>query len=271
MLNDIFIVCITYGKNKFLTGERLSREFNIPQENIHIIDQKTNGDQNTNSVYEFSGYQAGLTRVLNGLKASSKDSCFKVIFLNDTVFESHLKIFSRKIFQELIKFEATNMQKAYFVGLKMNFKYSNSLQHDFEYITTYLFALCGSAEKFSSVRFYQSNFTPEIYLSEILPTQDSKYKECVNDWLHPKTLFKGWYKSSPWAPLDSSTILRKKISIYHEHTLPERLTPAGFKMIDISECASFSNKFLIRKYKFLDKIFVNIKKIYSRIFVLGKS
>lgn len=255
-----FIIYIHYAREdeKLLRDKlRLNSKLNLVTVDTSqdiVINNKIIRNNILNKYFEFSGYYFGLKKV----KEIVGDENVRVIFINDTIFDSHLTMFYIKMINDLsnIQFEESNL----ITGIVQN-------KPNYDIIPTCIFSFNivdweSCFETLLPEEFQLNIDSPieEIDVNNLFIGDEKIYHSRVNDWLEPKSIFKGWYKASPFKETDKKTIERKKLTIYLEHRLLLYSKSMGFNSLDYFEYHWFMRYF----YK-LDVIFQLSIKIKYRL------
>lgn len=273
MIQNINVVIVQYGDNCSIEVASFSEEINkFSFAKVHVIRTDNLGSARhvpeVNEAMEFSGYQEGLSRVINErLPSDSIYDPVNVLFLNDTFFSGHPKWFSRFIFYNLAslsKCRDDNISCCYgvlspsdsVVELVSGYKY---------YLTTWIFMIRANYLELANFKFYHRNETFSSFYDSVYKILPFAYQNKVNEWLQPKLFLRGWYKSSVGMELSKQVLKRKTMAIYLEHTLPKRLHESGIHVADIAVCLPFLPRFIFMLSKNIDRIFINYLKICFRL------
>ena len=234
----------------------------------HIFEIWTNPKVNMcnahiNEAFEFSGYQFGLKTIMDKF---DKEDFYKIIFVNDTAFQSHVSIFTKFLLKKM-KHNMSTLDDHRLIGIQANIP-SNCADNCVipeRYLSTWLFMMTGRGIDFANFKFY-NNETLEFFQKDLLNTKlSSDYIQYVYLWLNPKSIFKGWYKSLPKYPLDMETLRRKKFTIYLEHTLA--LRNIGVRQQNIADNLSIFDNIIFNILKFCDRVYTIFQKLRYRISV----
>ncbi|OOE93988.1 hypothetical protein, partial [Salinivibrio sp. IB643] len=203
-----------------------------------------------NKRYEFSGYQTGYN-YYKSLYDESKDRHFKFFFINDTVFESHIKLLIKRLFK--ICFDSkhkTNVLR----GLKEPRSTYNIIPSCF---------LCVETDGIPKLDFYPSCTnvslmeSGEVSVDPYIGKLDEFYNQ-LNNWLYPRSFLKGWYKALPNIGVDEITFRRKSLAIYCEHSLVTLLKGQGVEFLPIDDV-------LTTLFKFVDRLNTIVIKVRFRV------
>lgn len=245
MIKETHIVYVSFRDKE--TFERLKNiTGNYSNVKLHHIDTAINAQFNI--AFEFSGYQHGMQKVLR--EDNSKN--LRIIFINSTFFDAHIKILSNKILHHLL---TEDLPINSCTGIK---NYKNTLSQEVDYyFTTWIFMLYCKREFFQNFQFHGTQtcteFNEKTYYQ--LP---KKFIQETEEWLQPRWIHKGWYQATPFKKTKENHLIRKRYAIYLEHKLPELTTAHEVSPIDIK------NKKIIYFFVLLDR-FINIsKKIIHR-------
>jgi len=226
---------------------------------------------NPNIAFEFSGYQDGLNHVVERFKAMHVDvgrnlgsNRINLIFLNDTFFYGHPKYVARVLLSLLLR--RSDTLGANIVGLKMPATLAvQSVAGLDSYVSTWAFKLSGPLDCIEQVRFFDDEMTVEDFHEKFYIRLPSIFVAHVDDWLSPQKFLRGWYKAVPGTALPNSTRRRKEVTIYLESSMPQRLARLGFSQLDVGETGGQFQRLGVRALKTVDKIFVNIIKMKTRL------
>lgn len=239
MNKDVFhIVCVTYKcddlaalekkiRNVFFTKEYLIEVLIVdtsqdPQSNIS---PRLFSSNDLNKFFEFSGYYYGLSY----LKELHCDEYFNVMFINDSIFSSHIIYCFRHSFKKYLK-----LMRA---GKKTNHIYGrDQARPSGPIIPTCQFFLGLERNLISEGIFFPKiiidndlSFSKiKIKLDDLYVGEKHIFEKRLNNWLYPKSIFKGWYQANPYKPIDSLVFARKKLTIYLEHSLIINLSDKKF-------------------------------------------
>ena len=228
---------------------------------------------NINEALEFSGYQEAVHNVIDYLrtqKNSNVEQRCAIIIANDTVFSSHFSLLVRYIYHASINIYKTNpSQRPTLTGLFMPANPDIKLIVKApRYLSTWLFMVEGTINELQNLRFYGSNVNIESFTKDIYLNLPDIYRQSVDSWLQPTHWLKGWYQAVPGRPLPSSTLNRKRFAIYLEHTLPVRAMQSGFDVSCLSQRLGLISRVLLTLLRLLDRAYVNLLKLYYRLFAL---
>lgn len=249
----VYVVFVHYDNERAV--ERCRSDVRKISESICFISVNTADETlSANYAYEFSGYHVGLLVALENLKTDFA----KIIFLNDTVYSSHNRLFFD---YTLDKFLTYDVDGQHLIGIKSSWT-PGVLDSTVTYFPTFIFALQGSGSALSTFKFYENEFDSHAW-RECLKNLPAAYTHSINAWLQPSSFLKGWYKASPYTLLPDSILRRKQYAIYQEHTLLVRAQSSGFTPFDLSEVDSFRRMLSI--LKFIDRLTSNLSKIIFRV------
>lgn len=216
-----------------------------------------------NEAFEFSGYQEGLARVLRA-HGSAATQPLHVVFANDTLTTGHPRSLSSRMLRWLVQMPASTAPRL--VGLRMPLNDGiRALTGKQGYVSTWAFALSGTAAALGAVRFYEGNEVYARFASTMPPDLPPAYRRWQHGWLAPTGLFSGWYKACPGNALDDATLRRKELAIYLEHRLPRRLASLGFEMVDLGTLLPQPQALTLRALRLLDRLHVNRLKLVRRL------
>jgi hypothetical protein len=263
VLIKTYVIALSHGDWKHKSKiQTFLKNVNCDNSDVIYIDtsKKGSSNQEINRAFEFSGYQYGLTKFIEN-SVFSENLRTKLIFINDTLFESH--IFLMPMFLSYV-INRINPYAFSIIGLKQNTisQYSGEKNKCF-YIPTFCFAICGQKQDLVAVKFYDEEACSPLGLQSVLNKLATEYRDAINYWLNPRSFFAGWYKSVPWKRLDNRTYVRKRLCIYFEHSLISRLNYVGCKCIFINDVKNF--RIWILLLMFFDRLFINYKKIIFRL------
>jgi hypothetical protein len=223
-----------------------------------------------NEAFEFSGYQEGLLRLLNDtswLAVSPAASAFRVVvFVNDTIVSGHSTLLVRHLLRALLQLQRRPWQQAALVGLAtIPFHAVTHVAGAAGYVPTYAFALVGRLDDLRRVNFYGEAERANTFQRHTWSGLPAAYVQHVQGWLEPQHLLKGWYKALPGRPLDTATLQRKQLTVYLEHSLPARVAPLGFDLVDVATLAGWPGHLRFAALKLLDRANVNRLKLVARL------
>jgi hypothetical protein len=257
------LVLVDYGNRKNPALERLlvSASCLLERVSTDVLPGQVLVDPN--EAFEFSGYQEGLARVLSTHGAAPTQP-LHVVFANDTLTNGHPISLSYRLLRWLTQLPASATPR--FSGLRMPINDGiRALTGEQGYVSTWAFALSGTAGALRGVRFYEDNEVSARFASTLLPDLPPAYLAWQHSWLAPKGLFSGWHKACPGISLDKATRHRKQLAIYLEHRLPQRLAALGFEMVDLGSLLSPVQALCLRALRLLDRLHVNRLKLAHRL------
>jgi hypothetical protein len=223
-----------------------------------------------NEAFEFSGYQEGLLRLLRDAPwcgaSTSANNYRVVVFVNDTIVGGHSRLLVRRLLDSLLQLQGVKWQQPALVGLAtVAFDAVKSVAGPLGYVPTYAFALVGRIDDLRRVSFYADAELASTFQRHTWPHLPSAYVAHVQAWLEPQHLLKGWYKALPGRPLAPATRERKRLTVYLEHSLPARLAPLGFGLLDVAAMPGWPGRMSFRALKLLDRAHVNRLKLAARL------
>lgn len=254
----IYVVYVHYGNEQ--TVNRCKSDVRKISNSIHFISVDTAEEGfSANAAFEFSGYQVGLLNVL----AHSTSDFAKIIFLNDTVYSSHHRLFLDYTLNKMLTHETHGER---LIGIESSWAPGIS-DSTITYFPTFIFALQGGRSALSTFKFYDDEFDSDAWRDhwKNLP---ASYTQAINAWLQPSTFLHGWYKANPYQLLPTDVLNRKQYTIYQEHTLPIRAQHSGFTRYDLGQVRSFKRTFSVLQK--LDRLTNNLNKVIYRVIHLLK-
>lgn len=266
-----FVVLVAYGAADMANARaKLSKYVSAYGATLIEVDTSLDRDGfSINEAFEFSGYQCGTREVCSRIERESPkfagDQVVQVIVLNSTVFTAHIPLLCEAFFRLIFSSVFSDSRNSTVVALR--WEAVGPIQKVANlgwYFATNIFAVTASVSVLQSIAFFDRSEVArfhELGFGDLPP----EYNGAIEKWLVPKSLFDGWYKADPFSRLPSSEIVRKRIAIYLEHSLPERLVGSGFefKFPNRSDVASVRRLFQL--VIFMDRIFVNLLKINKRV------
>lgn len=244
------LVCVHYRNDEKLLLNQINKHFNFVFERVIFVntfDKLLFGDS-VNSYFEFSGYKVGTELVCE--KIQDENEVLDVVYINDTIFNSHVTLLYSSYFHNLMKIK--NRMKGVY-GMS-EVRYHGYL------IPSCFFVIRASGELFSKINFHPKS-SKKISNSEIddLYYYDKDiFDNEINDWLYPKNFFRGWYKASPYEKISKDDYYRKRLAIYLECSLVSRLEGSGIPLI--------VQPLLVSKFlKLIDKFYCNFLKLKYRV------
>jgi hypothetical protein len=253
------MVLVEYGNRKNPVLERLLANAGCRLERVRTDVAPGQVLIDPNEAFEFSGYQEGLARVLRPHGATPTRP-LHVVFANDTLANGHPMSLSYHMLHWLTQSTASAVPR--FVGLRMPINDGiRTLTGEQGYVSTWAFALIGTAAALGAVRFYEGNEVYTRFASTVLPELPPAYLAWQRGWLAPKGFFSGWHKAYPGIALSTATRQRKELAIYLEHRLPRRLASLGFEMVDLGTLLSPAQALCLRALRLLDRLHVNRLKL----------
>jgi hypothetical protein len=260
MKTKIFFVFLTYSNNDFYNKHFLDLISKYSFFDYVIVnnakDQYLNCGVKINEFYEFSGYQKGLELIKNYLPNSE---VVHVIFLNDTIFSSHLKLLIHQLINKIIKYN--NNSGKFILGIRQTtpILMKDIVRSDY-FIPSYLFSLIFNSDDIDKLNLFNPNYKNINSLYKDPDFNNLKFINHINNWLLPKTFFGGWYQSNPASRLSEINYLRKKVTIFLEAKLLNILNDQKIRTVYISDDSKYL-KFLM----FLDRIYTIFLKLQLRI------
>lgn len=253
MHGKINVVCVHFGKNEFELKRKIVKMFGVKEADVYVVDTSRAdlfGDH-INNYFEFSGYKKGTEIFVESVKnRNSKD--LEVIYINDTIFDSHLTILYKKYFS----FYLARVNKTY--GL---YGIAESRNHG-PIISSCFFIIYAPLSWLSKISFHPASYScKEKNVQRLFVGEKEKFDEEINNWLYPSNFIKGWYKTSPFIKIDNKTYNRKRLAIYLEYTLPTRVRKIGLEM-------NGEYGFIVRFIKLLDRCYCNVNKMKYRLSLL---
>lgn len=273
----IYIVIIQYGlgqaNNIMQLIDHLNSKFNNSLE-VEVVRTDLKYDskyvKNVNECMEFSGYQEGLLRCISHAQMVGQVNDIQIIFLNDTFFSGHSKIFSNFILRNLIHFHSSHLRNSCFGILDAcpDFFMGNTKKNP--YFSSWIFSIKTNVEILKKIKFYENSDFGEQFYSIVWPNISKEYKQHVNQWLNPTSLFKGWYKSVPGVLLSDGEMTRKQVAIYNEHMLSRRFLDLDISVLDVSNISDNWRGILLNFYGLLDRFYINYLKLSYRLSYFGR-
>ena len=254
----IDVVFVHYGNEQAV--KRCRADIQKISDSIRFISVNTADEGlSANAAFEFSGYQVGLLKAL----AQSTRDCSKIIFLNDTIYSSHHRMFFNYALNKMLTHEPAG---EHMIGIESSWS-PGIFDLSITYFPTFMFALQGSRSALSTFKFYDDKFESDAWHQQWdhLPRA---YTDAINVWLQPRTFLHGWYKASPYQLLPTCVLKRKQYTIYQEHTLPIRAQRSGFTPYDLGQVGSFKRTFSVLKK--IDRLTNNLNKVIYRVIHLLK-
>jgi hypothetical protein len=266
-----FIVLVAYGAADMAQATaKISKYVGAYGATLVEVDTSIDRDGfSINEAFEFSGYQYGIRQVCSHIEQTRPefgcDQVVQVIVLNSTVFSAHISLLCEAFFRLVFSDVFPDSRDSTVVALR--WEASGPTQKVAKlgwYFATNIFAVTASVRVLQSVAFFDRSEVARFHEGGFckLPPE---YNGAVERWLAPRSLFGGWYKADPFSRLPSSEMVRKRIAIYLEHSLPERLVGSGFKFEFPNREGVASVRRLFQLVIFMDRIFVNILKISNRL------
>ncbi len=257
------IVLVEHGAHEHPVLERLLANTSCHVERVRTDLAPGQALADPNEALEFSGYQEGLARVLHAHGAAPTQP-LHVVFVNDTLASGHPLSLSRRMLRWLAELPASAGPRL--AGLRMPLNDAiRTLTGEQGYVSTWAFALSGTAAALGAVRFYEGDEVVARFASTLQPDLPPAYRAWQRSWLAPVDFFRGWYKACPGTELDDATRRRKELAIYLEHRLPRRVAALGFEMVDLGILLSPSQALTLRALRRLDRLHVNRLKLAHRL------
>ena len=215
-----FYVLVQYGELSFINNLKFKvLNYFFFKEKFIIIRtdfpdfKKGNG---VNDAFEFSGYQAGLDFYIT----EKIDSINKVVFLNDTIFDGHLFIYIIFLILSFENFRYESTMKSIFFGVLDDKVLAPYIDFDVKsFLHTYAFGVVFKDTSIVNFKFYNAETKSLHFNEKCWIFLSEEYKKFVDEWLTPVCLFRGWPKSSYYNKISNQTLLRKRNTIYLEHSL----------------------------------------------------
>jgi hypothetical protein len=227
-----------------------------------------------NDAFEFSGYEYGLKKACAAMRGAHSDpqgeDVFRVVVLNSTVFTAHISLITSTFFRFLSSKPGPGAERPTVVGLRWEARAPISDVADLGwYFATNLFCMIGPVSKLDSFCFYDRRQVAR-FQDAVFDMVSDAYGRAVIDWLTSRSILGGWYKSNPFAALPPSELVRKRITIYLEHSLPRRLNIAGFDFVAANGDSGRKFRLLFKLLIIIDRFYVNLLKLgfRSRLFLL---
>ena len=208
-----------------------------------------------NDLYEFTGYQKGLEIIRTKIKYTEK---IQIIFINDTIFRSHLKILVSYLIKKIIKYNKSN--KSCIIGMKQKtpILMKDIVLSDY-FLPTYLFSLILERKDIDKLYLFNPNYVDINILYKDSDFNNKNFLTHINNWLLPKSLIGGWYQSSATSRLSDAHFLRKKVTIFLEAKLQNFLDSQHIHIVYIPDDSNYF-KFLM----FLDRLYTILLKLQLR-------
>ena len=190
----------------------------------HIVEIWTNPKVNTCNADINEAFDACYQFGLNTIKDQFDEEGFhKIIFINDTAFQSHVTIFTKFLLKKMKHNNVLDDHRL--IGIQANIPSNcadNCVIPGVLSINSAIYDDWEGGRLSKKFKFYD-NETLEFFQKDTLNTKlSSTHIQYVDLWLNPRSILKGWYKSLPKYPLDTKTLRRKKFTIYLEHSLALR-------------------------------------------------
>lgn len=222
-----------------------------------------------NERYEFSGYQAGLNRVLttvNGEPQQHQNLIHTIVFVNDTAFKSHSRLLTRFLLKSFLRNKRYFPKNTSAVGLLSNFPTTEAeFLRGPGYLSTWIFAIQGNLKSLKEIEFFEKELDREKFSTDVYDTLPFSYRTEVNRWLQPKNWIKGWHGSIPGVQPADSILIRKRFTIYLEHNWPVLLAKKGCGLTDVSTILQRHECMILSVLRVIDRAKINIIKIFTRI------
>lgn len=220
-----------------------------------------------NCAFEFSGFQDGLQAALDRVLGPDAAGWIRLVFVNDTVFRSHLPPFARALVAALLAVPAPGQRGGMCVGLagRVSASLDPGTGDPGHYVSTWAFAVIATRESLQRLRFFDDGATRAAFAATVWSTLPEDYRNSIDTWLEPVHYLKGWYQALPGRPLDADTRERKRFSIYLEHTLAQRAARAGIGLVDIGDTGTnVLARFAWNAGRLADRIYCNLDKLQRR-------
>ena len=199
----------------------------------------------SNKYFEFSAYQMAMKYILS----ISDSSLLNVLFLNDTIFTSHVTNLFTQVTKEIFK---NNSSKEYLISGLVESRFHGDI------IPSCYLHVSGCRNKMSNFNFLADvNERLKGCSNELWIEPREKFEKHIYKWLYPKSLLSGWYKASHKLPISREVYQRKRLAIYLEHSLLK------YNSCDVN--AINKNNMLVSSLKFLDRLYNLHIKIMHRI------
>lgn len=260
MRNNLYFVFLTYSKNNEYDNDFYKLISNYTKSNYLIINTFNNDylecGESINFLYEFSGYQKALEIIKSKLKNSER---IQIIFVNDTIFRSHLKILVCFLINHIIKYY--NYNKSFIIGVKQKtpFLMKDIVQSE-HFLPTYLFSLVLHVNEIDKLYLFDPIYSDVKMLYQDQDFNNINFIAHINNWLLPKSFIGGWYQSSPTSSLGDIHFLRKKVTIFLEAKLQNTLNNQNIPTVYVLDDSKY-----LRFLMILDRIYIIYLKIQLRI------
>lgn len=271
--NLLYVVLVGHGQSDTtLASVRLSaivREYGATLIAVDTsVQLALEDDTGVNDAFEFSGYEYGLKKACSVIRRNHidhrDDELFRVVILNSTAFTAHISMLARAFFRFVFSAPGLVVEKPTVVGLRWEARSPISdVAHLGWYFATNLFCMIGPVSKLDSFSFYDRRQVAKFRDAEFSSLPDA-YSRTVIDWLSSTSLLGGWYKANPFAAISPSELVRKRITIYLEHSLPGRFTTAGFASISANRDNGSTFRWLFKFLIVIDRCYVNMLKLGYR-------
>lgn len=253
----VYVIYVTYGGSaeSYSNIRKITKEIDIYPIIVDtklksiVTPQKKIIKQNLNCFFEFSGYQEGLKALIEDDVFSNDEN--NIVVFNDTIFKSHVSLLFKYVF-----------------NLCINKKYKNSVYGLTEnrffgmIIPSCFFYFQVDKENLTNINFLADfkgcESSKNIKINDLYVSDKLVFQKEVFNWLCPKSLYKGWYKSLPWKMILKAEYERKYIAIYLEYSF--LLMNPDLNVVSLNK----SDK-LIGLLKKTDRIYCNFIKLRYRI------
>ncbi len=245
-MNKVFVL-VRYGTIKTKIKYSLLLKF-IKKNGYKLIEIDTQlnekiGRYSTNEAFEFSGYRAGFEKGI----CTGKN---RFIFINDTFLKSHISLYS---FYILIIFNSYKYipNTIYGIHNKSNLG---------AYVSTWIFMIQVEGECAKKFSMYDYEIPFNKFFGSKYELLDLNFKNTMLDWLMPKNIFRGWYKTGPNMYLNFKDYKRKIYTIYSEYDLYKRFISFGFTVVPVN------HQLIAKVLGLINKVNFFCLKIKYRIF-----
>ncbi|TMN92352.1 hypothetical protein CWB72_05565 [Pseudoalteromonas phenolica] len=260
-----FLICIHYNNLKIKKSvNKFSKKIGLSESDIIIVDTSESlklqsgviDGRDVNRFFEFSGYQYGLLKLKEMYERTEfEDEIINVIFINDTIFSSHITELFIRVCSKAISTYSHNRV----TGLTLH-KWHGAI------IPTCCFVLSSTTKAILSTKLLPEDFFKSDKLVDLKDKDieslyvDNRHRftNAVKSWLLPKSFFSGWYKASPWNPIPVADYRRKYLAIFLEHSMVRVLSIQGYSL------AESNTDPVIKVMSFFDRVNNNLLKLRYR-------
>jgi len=260
-------VCVHYGSDKI---EQYRKKLAAVSyfDRIFFVDTSCNRP-GINDFYEFSGYQYGLDKLCFN-NFPSELNFIRIVFVNDTFFNTHVPWLAMMLLKKVTRVQFLLNSVS---GVSTNFdKKITHLFNETYFFSTWFFFFDVSVSSEGRLSLFNRDvFPPDFVKSDtsgFISSLDLCYLESIKEWIYPKSIFSGWYKSPFFYPVSDATFLRKSLCIFLEHSMLGHLRSNGLKLRNMLDIGS-SN--LIKLFLLIDRLYINFHKIIYRAACYFKS